>query len=126
LIDDCTIGGFNGTCVSSERLRVHWVDEMAAYIAWCLTHLTAESMEEVVGKTYDLKNAYKQYRVCASDRESLRLAVWNPKERAVNFLRIKALPFGAIGSVSAFLRISMAVWFWGGSWIAIVLDKFFR
>lgn len=39
LIDDCTIGGFNGTCGSSERLRVHAVDEMAAYIAWCLTPL---------------------------------------------------------------------------------------
>ena len=125
LIDDCTIGGFNGTCVSSERLRVHSVDEMAAYIAWCLTHLTAESMEEVVGKTYDLKNAYKQYGVCASDRESLRLAVWNPKERAVNFIGINALPFGAIGSVSAFLRISMAVWFLGVRGLRLCWTSFF-
>ena len=113
LIDDCTIGGFNATCGSSERLRVHSVDEMAAYIAWCLTNLPAEAMEEVVGKTYDLKNAYKQYGIASSDRDLLRLAVWNPKEKAVNFLGANALPFGAIGSVSAFLRISMAVWFVG-------------
>ena len=54
LIDDCTIGGFNGTCGSSERLKVHSVDEMAAYIAWCLTNLTEDSMDEVVGKTYNM------------------------------------------------------------------------
>ena len=125
LIDDCTIGGFNGTCGSSERLRVHSVDEMAAYIAWCLTHLTEDSMDEVVGKTYDLKNAYKQYGVCVEDRETLRLAVWNPEERAVKFLGINALPFGAIGSVSAFLRISMAVWFLGIRGLRLCWTSFF-
>ena len=125
LIDDCTIGGFNSTCGSSERLRVHSVDEMAAYIAWCLTHLTEGSMDEVVGKTYDLKNAYKQYGVCVEDRETLRLAVWNPEEKAVKFLGINALPFGAIGSVSAFLRISMAVWFLGIRGLRLCWTSFF-
>ena len=125
LIDDCTIGGFNGTCGSSERLRVHAVDEMAAYIAWCLTHLPTESMEEVVGKTYDLKNAYKHYGVCSGDRDLLRLAVWNPKEKTVNFLGINALPFGAIGSVSAFLRISGAVWFLGVRGLRLCWTSFF-
>ena len=125
LIDDCTIGGFNGTCGSTERLRVHSVDEMAAYIAWCLTNLTETAMEEVVGKTYDLKNAYKQYGICAFDRNLLRLAVWNPKEAAVNFLGVNALPFGAIGSVSAFLRISMAVWFLGVRGLRLCWTSFF-
>ena len=125
LIDDCTIGGFNGTCGSSGRMRVHSVDEMAAYIAWCLTNLRAESMSEVVGKTYDLKNAYKQYGVCASDRDLLRLVVWNTKEKAVNFLGINALPFGAIGSVSAFLRVSMAVWYLGIRDLRLCWTSFF-
>ena len=98
------------------------MDEMAAYIAWCLTHLTEESMEEVVGKTYDLKNAYKQYGVCAEDRETLRLAVWNPEERAVNFLGINALPFGAIGSVSAFFADIYGSLVPGGAWATFVLD----
>ena len=82
---------------------MHSVDGMAAYIAWCLTNLNEDSMAEEVGKTYDLKNVYKQYGVCASDRDLLRLTVWNPKEKGVNFLGINALPFGEIGSVSAFL-----------------------
>ena len=125
LIDDCTIGGFNATCGSSEKLRVHSVDEMAAYIAWCLTNLPAEAMEEAVGKTYDLKNAYKQYGIASSDRDLLRLAVWNPKEKAVNFLGANALPCGAIGSVGAFLRISMAVWFVGIRGLRLCWTSFF-
>jgi hypothetical protein len=56
LIDDCTVGGFNSTCGVSERLRVHAIDEMASYIAWCLTTLSETSLDEVVGKTYDLKS----------------------------------------------------------------------
>ena len=113
LIDDCTIGGFNGACGSTERLRIHAVDEMAAYMAWCLSNLPAGALREVVGKTYDLKNAYKQYGVHPEDRNNLRLAVWNPDAKQVQYLGINALPFGAIGSVNAFLRISMAVWFLG-------------
>ena len=111
--------------VQGERLRVHAVDEMAAYIAWCLTNLPDRSMEEVVGKTYDLKNAYKQYGVRASDRDLLRLAVWKPDEKTVNFLGINALPFGAIGSVSAFLRVSMAVWFLGVRGLHLCWTSFF-
>ena len=34
LIHDCSIGGFNSSCGSSEKLRIHAaIDEMAAYIA---------------------------------------------------------------------------------------------
>ena len=61
LIDDCSVGGFNGTCGSSEKLKVHAVDEIAAYIARCLTNLPDHAFREVVGKTYDLKSACKQW-----------------------------------------------------------------
>ena len=125
LIDDCTVGGFNGACGVSERLRVHAVDEMAAYIAWCLTNLSESSMREVVGKTYDLRNAYKQYGIHPSDRDLLRLAVWNPHLGRVQFLGANALPFGAIGSVSAFLRVAMAVWYIGIRGLRLCWTSFF-
>ena len=50
LIDDCSAGGFNATCGVSERLRVHAIDELASYIAWCLTHLSDDSMDRSLGK----------------------------------------------------------------------------
>ena len=125
LIDDCTIGGFNSTCGVSERLRVHAIDELASYIAWCLTHLTESSMDEVVGKTYDLKSAYKQYGVRKFDRDLLRLVVWDPHLQKIRLLGINALPFGTIGSVSAFLRVSMAVWFLGIKGLRLCWTSFF-
>ena len=125
LIDDCTVGGFNSTCGVSERLRVHAIDEMASYIAWCLTTLSESSMDEVVGKTYDLKSAYKQYGVRKFDRDLLRLAVWDPQQQKVRHLGINALPFGAIGSVSSFLRVSMAVWFLGIKGLRLCWTSFF-
>ena len=125
LIDDCSVGGFNSTCGSSEKLKIHAIDEMAAYIAWCLTTFGDNAMEGVVGKTYDLKNAYKQYGVCASDRSLLRIAVWNPAIRRVQFLGLNALPFGAVGSVSSFLRISMAIWYIGVRGLRLCWTAFF-
>ena len=125
LIDDCSVGGFNSTCGSTEKLKIHAIDEMAAYIAWCLTYLGETAMDGVVGKTYDLRNAYKQYGVCAEDRSLLRIAFWNPELRKVQFLGLNALPFGAIGSVNSFLRISMAIWYIGLRGLRLCWTAFF-
>ena len=126
LIDDCSIGGFNSTCGSSEKLKIHAIDEMAAYIAWCLTNIGENSMEAVLGKTYDLKNAYKQYGIDAHDRSLLRIAVWDPHASRVRFLGLNALPFGAIGSVGSFLRIAMATWYIGVVGLRLCWTSFFN
>jgi hypothetical protein len=125
LIDDCSVGGFNSTCGSTEKLKIHAIDEMAAYIAWCLTYLGEFAMDGVVGKTYDLRNAYKQYGVCTADRSLLRIAFWNPDLHKVQFLGLNALPFGAIGSVNSFLRISMAIWYIGLRGLRLCWTAFF-
>ena len=125
MIDDCSIGGFNATCGVNEKMRVHSVDEMAAYICWCMTYLGKGAMRQVVGKTYDLKNAYKQYGVRSQDRDLLRIAVWDPVARRVRLMGSNALPFGAVGSVGAFLRISMAVWYIGVVGLRLCWTSFF-
>ena len=98
---------------------------MAAYIAWCLTYLGESAMDGVVGKTYDLRNAYKQYGVCKADRSLLRIAFWNPDLHKVQFLGLNALPFGAIGSVNSFLRVSMAIWYIGLRGLRLCWTAFF-
>jgi len=60
-----------------------------------------------------LRSAYKQFGVSAETRSQLRLLVWDVEQRKPTLLGVNALPFGAAGSVSAFLRISMALWFIG-------------
>ena len=47
LIDDCSIGGLNSTCGTSEKLRIHAIDEITSYLAWCLANLPEGSLSKV-------------------------------------------------------------------------------
>ena len=111
VIDDCTIGGYNKAHGTKEKLRVHAIDQLAAYLSWLCTELGDLIDDEVVGRTYDLRSAYKQFGVSKETRDILRLLVWDMDQQRPCLLGVNALPFGASGSVSAFLRISMALWF---------------
>ena len=113
VIDDCSLGGYNKTYGTKEKLRVHAVDQIAAYLSWICTELGEQLDDELVGRTYDLRSAYKQFGVSAETRDQLRLLVWDAEQRRPCMLGVNALPFGAAGSVSAFLRISTALWFIG-------------
>ena len=113
VIDDCTIGGYNKAYGTKEKLRVHAIDQLAAYLSWLCTDLGDDIDDDIVGRTYDLRSAYKQFGVSVETRDLLRLLVWNSDQHKPCLLGINALPFGASGSVSAFLRISMALWFVG-------------
>ena len=61
----------------------------------------------------------------SQDRELLRLAVWDPIGKRVRLMGPNALPFGAVGSVRAFLRISMAVWYIGVVGLRLCWTSFF-
>eukprot|EP00435_Cladocopium_sp_Y103_P072753 s158_g41.t1 len=113
VIDDCSIGGYNKTYGTKEKLKVHAIDQLAAYLSWLCTELGDSLDDEVVGRTYDLKSAYKQFGVSCETRNLLRLIVWDADQQKPCLLGVNALPFGAAGSVNAFLRISMALWFVG-------------
>ena len=54
-----------------------------------------------------------------------RVATWNPEQERVVYLGLNALPFGAVGSVSAFLRISLALWYIGVVGLDLCWSAFF-
>ena len=81
--------------------------------------------DTVVGRTYDLRSAYKQFGVSLETRNLLRLAVWDFDQKKPCLLGVNALPFGASGSVSAFLRISMALWFVGMAGLRLCWTVFY-
>jgi len=60
-----------------------------------------------------LRSAYKQFGVSLGTCDVLRLVVWDADQKRPCMLGLNTLPFGASGSVSAFLRVSMALWFIG-------------
>ena len=125
LIDDCTINGLNGTVGLRERFELHTVDKLAAMLVTALGRASPEGLKGWVGRTYDLTAAYKQYGIHPFDREHLRLAVNKPGEEAPNLSGVNSLPFGATGSVCAFLRVACALWRIGLVLLKLVWSSFF-
>ena len=125
VIDDCTIGGFNRTTGAREKLKLHSIDEMAAYVSWTMSNVTGFSTSDWVGKTYDLTSAYKQFGVSVADRNLLRILTLNPESGESVLLGTNSLPFGATGSVNAFLRVSLAIWFIGVRALGLCWTAFF-
>ena len=125
LIDDCTINGLNGTIGLRERFELHTIDKMAAMALRALASAPAEGLADWVGRTFDLRSAYKQYGVHPADRQRLRIGVNRPGSEQPALLGVNSLPFGATGSVSAFLRVAMAVWRIGLVLLKLVWSSFF-
>ena len=77
------------------------------------------------GRTYDLKSAYKQFAVGVEDRGLLRVGTSVPGESKPRLLGFNVLPFGAVGSVAGFLRVSVAVWYIGFASLGLLWICFF-
>ena len=110
LIDDCTCCGLNGTTGLRERFDLHTIDKFAVMVAFAFEHGSNAGLASLSGRTFDLKSAYKQFGVHPLDRQHLRIAVNRPGAGTPELLGVNSLPFGAVGSVSAFLRVSYALW----------------
>ena len=107
LIDDCC-NGLNNTIGLREELRT--IDKLAAMAVRALGDALEEGLTDWVGRTFDLRSAYKQYGIHPCDRQRLRIGVNQPGCSRPTLLGVNSLPFGATGSVSAFPRVATAVW----------------
>ena len=124
-IDDLSISGVNMSTSLPERLKVDAIDECAAMIKEMLKR--AGGKQALVGKTYDLRKAYRQLGIREDHRRLGWIAVWSPEHQAPMVFSMDSLPFGATAAVAAFLRISRAIKFLGTtlgllSWTAFYDD----
>ena len=67
----------------------------------------------IVGRTFDLKSAYKQFGLRTEDRDRIRIATVDPNKGKPILCALNALPFRGVGSVAGFLRVSLVTWFVG-------------
>ena len=110
LIDDCTASFLNATVTVNESPKPHTTDVLGAV---CVESMTKNGPVPLMGRSFDLKSAYRQVAVSPHSRWCAYILVWDcDLGRAVCF-RLKALPFGACKSVYAFLRLSHAIWWLG-------------
>ena len=96
VIDDCTVSGLNLTVGTREKFTLHSIDQMCSMIDHSL-ELAAGPHCPILGRTYDLKSAYKQFGLCVEDRNLARIAVNKPGSKVPILVGLNALPFGAIG-----------------------------
>eukprot|EP00435_Cladocopium_sp_Y103_P064795 s1396_g26.t1 len=87
--------------------------------------ISSERHCAVLGRTYDLRSAYKQFGLCEEDRRLVRRAVNRPGAEKPTLVGLNALAFGAVGSVAGFLRISFAVWWIGVFGLSLAWTAYF-
>ena len=116
-IDDFSVSQVNRTLGCVEKIMVMPSSSTVSLAIALQRGLTAERQlrhsGEVVtlsGKTFDLKSAYKQLPIHSDDLRFAQATVWNPQAKRPAVISLKALPFGATGSVHGFCRCSVAIW----------------
>ena len=124
VIDDCSVCGLNSTVGLSEKFRIHNIDQLATMMAHSF-NLAQGQHPKVLGRTYDLKSAYKQFPISEESRALLRIAVHEPGRVRPHLMGLDVLPFGAVASVASFLRISLAVWYIGLRCLGIYWSAFY-
>ena len=124
MIDDFSISKVNHTYGMKERLRVQALDELCAYLATLMDGANPSSLPRLKGRTFDRKSAYKQYGVDTWHSNFLQICVRDPAG-GHGLFNVNALPFGATGSVTGFLRISNALAFIGIHGLDLIWSAFF-
>ncbi len=107
MIDDFSISGVNDSCVIHNKIDLHLIDTFAAaiksFFAGCRSHSVSGSL---LGKTYDLKSAYRQVSIKSDHLKFAYFSIYNCEFDKVEVYRLKTLPFGATHSVYNFLRLA--------------------
>eukprot|EP00435_Cladocopium_sp_Y103_P061413 s1136_g23.t1 len=106
-IDNLTASGINSTVGLPEKLQVDTIDEVASMIKRFMQVHGEESA--LVGRTYDLRKAYRQLGVHEDHYMFSWIAAWSTDHDCVKLFRMKGLPFGGTASVASFLRISRSL-----------------
>jgi len=118
-----SVCGVNSTVGLPEKLRVA-VDQTVAILLAMMRSVGKTRKLPWIGRTFDLKSAYKQFGVSESDANLLKIALKSGPD-AVKLFDVLALPFGATGSVVAFLRVAASPAFIGTNGLYICWSSFF-
>ena len=129
-IDDFSVSFVNSTYGAEEKILVMPSSATVSLALWMQRSAVAASQRggvrgQLLGRTFDLKAAYKQLAIDHEDQPFSHVAVWNPVQRRKEILALSALPFGATASVAAFNRCSIALWAVAVQMLAIPWTVFF-
>ena len=109
-IDDYTASLVNFAVTQNEGVTIHTKDHIAAMMACWMRTGSIEANDCLVAKCWDLSDTYKQVPLSdeAFDLDSY-LGVYDPSAGSAKIFKQSVLPFGSIASVTAFLRVFLAI-----------------
>ena len=104
-IDNYSESQVNDAATITNKCTVDGVDTIAAMTSLLMGELkNASKSSELHGAALDLKAAYRQLPVSDESLRWARVAAYNPDKKETVCFQQYTLPFGAKGSVVAFLR----------------------
>ena len=122
LVDDLSKSGINSTVQTSEAPKPHSTDVVASL---ALAMLLRSRGRVVLGKTFDLKSAYRQLGIHPNSLSCAFIACFNPSTRQPAIFQMLAVPFGGSRSVYSFLRIVRVIWWIACKCLAIMWSNFY-
>ena len=122
-IDNFSASLVNSTVGLPERLEVESIDAVVALVRRVMKLEGCRC--ELVGRTYDLKKAYRQLGVHPEHLRYSWAAVWDDEAHEPKVFQLRSLPFGAAASVAAFLRLSRALRFLGSLKAGLMWSSYF-
>ena len=125
-IDDYKASLVNFAVTQSEGVTIHTIDHIASMTACWMRSGSLCSDDPLVAKCWDLTDAYKQVPLSDNAFElDSYLAVYDPSSKGAKVFKQRVLPFGSIASVTAFLRVSLAIWKSGSSLLHLMWSAYF-
>ena len=122
LIDDLSKSHINATVQTPEAPRPHSTDVIASL---ALALLLGADGRKVLGKTFDLKSAYRQLGIHPNSLACSYIACFDPVSRGPAVFQMLAVPFGGSRSVHSFLRIVRFVWWSACKCLAVMWTNFY-
>eukprot|EP00435_Cladocopium_sp_Y103_P054817 s1566_g18.t1 len=122
LIDDLSKSNINSTVQTPEAPKPHSTDVVASL---ALALLQDSCTKNVLGKTFDLKSAYRQLGIKPSSLDFSYIVCFDPVSRKPAVFQMLAVPFGGSRSVYSFLRIVRVIWWIACKCLSIMWSNFY-
>lgn len=124
-IDNYSESQVNDAATITNKCTVDGVDTIAAMCSVFMERLQSSGRPTtVVGRSFDLKSAYRQLAVADQSLRWSRVAVFDPDNKQTCCFQQFTMPFGARASVVAFLRRARMLQ-WLGHKLRLILSCYF-
>ena len=94
LIDDFSVSGVNDSCVIHSKINLHMIDTLGATVRKYFKVCRERGFDSsLLGKTFDLKSAYRQAPICSEHLKFSYFSVYNHCKGEAEIYQLMTLPF---------------------------------